>query len=232
MDTRSGEKTTRSLKHVAYSRIASWLINEKLQPGEPLVEMTLANRLKIGRTPVREAIQQLAQEGLVEILPRRGAFVARTSLKDVKELFEIREALEGTAARLATLRCDPEDIKSLRAKFRDAERQSNPEQKRLMLEAAGDDLHDYILKTCGNGRLVQIINNHKLLLQRERRHAAMIPGRIDHSAKEHREILDAVSRGDATGAEEAMRRHIVGTAASVLLTFSTLHSIAMSSAAS
>ncbi len=232
MEIKSSEKPTRPLRQIAYARIADWLISEKLQPGEPLVEMTLANRLKIGRTPVREAIQQLAQEGLVEIFPRRGAFVARTSLKDVKELFEIREALEGTAARLATLRSDQKDIESLRAQFEGAEQQHDCKQRRLMLERAGDALHDYILRTCGNNRLVQIINNHKLLLQRERHHAAMIPGRIDSSAQEHREILHALANGDATGAEKAMRRHIAGTAESVLMTFSALRPMTTSSAAS
>ena len=221
MEVKTGKRPTKLLKELAYSRIAEWLITEKLQPGEPLGEMSLASRLNIGRTPVREAIHQLAQEGLVEVFPRRGAFVARTSLKDVKELFEIREALEGTAARLAPRRSDPQELSSLKAKFDEAEREPDSVRRRIMLERAGDDLHDYIMKTCGNKRITQIINNYKLLLQRERHHAAMIPGRIDSSAEEHKVILNALSRGDAAEAEAAMRRHIAGTAESVLMTFSS-----------
>ncbi len=218
MEAATGERSVRSLKELAYSRIASWLVSGKLRPGEPLVEMSLANRLKLGRTPVREAIQQLAQEGLVEIVPRRGAFVARTSLGDVKELFEIREVLEGTAARLATLRCDPRELAMLKRKFQEAERERDSGRRRTMLERTGDDLHDYILKTCGNKRIIQIISNYKLLLQRERHHAATIRGRIDSSAKEHKAILDALIRADPDGAEEAMRRHIASTAESILTT--------------
>lgn len=192
IERKTDGEIAKSLKEVAYSRIANWLIEGKLQPGEPLVESALASRLEIGRTPVREAIQKLAQEGLVEIFPRRGAFVARSSLKDIQELFEIREALEGIAARLAALRSSPDELRLIKERFDDAGREIDNEKRQAKLEEVGDDLHDLILRTCDNRWITQIINTYKLLLQRERRQAAMIPGRIDLSAQEHRAILGAL----------------------------------------
>ncbi len=214
--TRLKEQHKRSLKESAYLRIAAWLVDGTLQPGEPLGEGALTERLGIGRTPVREALLQLAQEGLVEIIPRRGAFVAKVSVNDIRELFEIREALEGIAARLAAVRANREDLRQLEKLFQEAEAEPEAAHKRERLEAAGDALHDFILKACDNSRIVQIINTYKVLLQRERKHAAALIGRIEAAAEDHQAVLQALLAADPDRAEASMRRHIANTTKSLL----------------
>lgn len=212
MASRQGK---RSLKDTAYSEIANLLIQEQLQPGEPLVEADLVDRLGLGRTPIREALLQLAKEGLVEMYPRRGAFVAKIGLKDVRELFEIREAIEGIAARSAAQTAEAEALKGFERRWEEAEGIKDPEERIRSFDAIGDELHEYILRVCDNKRIVQIINNYRLLLQRERHHAAAIPGRLEMSYREHRKILEAMLERDPEKAERMMRRHIASTAQTI-----------------
>jgi DNA-binding GntR family transcriptional regulator len=205
-----------SLKHVAYEQIGQWLIDGTLQPGEALIETDLAERLGISRTPVREALHQLAQEGLVEMIPRRGAFVRRITLQDIEELFVIREAIEGVAARLAATKADPEQLRIFAELFETADKEPDEKKRQSLYEEAGDDFHDYILGSCGNTRIIEIIGTYKVLLQKERQIAAHIPGRIEQSSNEHRAILKALQQREPDLAEKAMRQHIVGTLNTIL----------------
>ncbi|MBD3309249.1 FCD domain-containing protein [candidate division KSB3 bacterium] len=205
-----------SLKQVAYDQIGQWLLDGIFQPGEALIETELAARLGISRTPVREALQQLAQEGLVEMVPRRGAFVRRVTLQDIEELFVIREAIEGIAARLAATKADADQLQRFAELFEAADREPDETRRQTLYEEAGDDFHAYILESCGNTRIIEIIGTYKVLLQKERQIAANIPGRIDRSSQEHRAILHALQQRDPDLAERAMRQHIVGTLNSML----------------
>ncbi len=207
---------SQSLKEIAYEHIGQWLIEGTLQPGEALIETDLAERLGISRTPVREALHQLAQEGLVEMIPRRGAFVRRITLQDIEELFVIREAIEGVAARLAATKAKPEQLRAFAEKFEAAAHEPDEIQRQEQYERIGDEFHDYILEICGNARIIEIIGTYKVLLQKERQIAAHIPGRIERSLKEHCTILEALQRQDPDLAEKTMRQHIVGTLNSML----------------
>jgi DNA-binding GntR family transcriptional regulator len=158
----------------------------------------------------------LSREGLVDVFPRRGAFVAQISVHDIRELYEIREAIEGLAARLATVRGDPREITKIDKQLKAASRVENEERRLAACEAAGDGMHAYILQASGNKRMAQFINNYKILLQRERRNAASIPGRIQESYRDHIAIIEAMVSRDAAAAERAMRRHIASTAKSIL----------------
>ena len=205
-----------SLKQIAYEQIGLWLVDGTLQPGEALIETDLANRLEISRTPVREALHQLAQEGLVEMIPRRGAFVRRITLQDIEELFVIREAIEGIAARLATTKADLEKLQEFEDRFKTADKELNEEIRRDLYESVGDSFHDYIFMVCGNTRIKEIIETYKILLQKERKIAASIPGRIEQSAREHRAVLEAMQQRNPDLAERRMRQHIVGTLNTIL----------------
>ncbi|MCP4405024.1 MAG: GntR family transcriptional regulator [bacterium] len=209
-------KRGQSLKQVAYEQLGEWLIDGTLQPGEALIETELAERLEISRTPIREALQQLAQEGLVEMIPRRGAFVRRITLQDIEELFVIREAIEGIAARLAATKVDTETLEEFEERFNAADKVPDEKTRHEMYEMAGDDFHDYILQVCGNSRIKEIIETYKVLLQKERKIAAFIPGRIEASAQEHRAVLEVMKQRDTESAERMMRRHIVGTLNTIL----------------
>jgi DNA-binding GntR family transcriptional regulator len=210
---------TKSLKQQAYEHISELILEETLAPGDPLVESDLAERLGISRTPVREALHRLEQDGLVEMLPRRGSFVARLSLRDLEELFELREATEGMAARLAALRGDVGELSRLQAEFAEADREPDPERRNARYEEIGEALHDYTLRTSGNRRLQKIADSFRIQIQKERRVAASIPGRKEQSMIEHRDVLAALLRRDPEAAEKLMRKHIVSTHDSVVELF-------------
>jgi DNA-binding GntR family transcriptional regulator len=200
-----------SLKEFAYRKIGEWLIEDKLLPGEALLESDLAARLQISRTPIREALSQLAQEGLVEIIPRRGAFVARITLEDIRELFEIREALEGIAARLAATKAEQPKLEEIEGLFRSAEKQNNQKKRLELFEEAGNRMHEYIIRASDNRRIGRIIDTNRTLLRKEQHISASIPGEIENSIKEHKAILKALKGRDAHLAEELMRKHIIST---------------------
>src|SRR5690606_12292208 len=101
------------LRELVFEVLREAIITGKLRPGERLMEVQLAEELGVSRTPVREAIRKLELEGLVLMIPRRGAYVAEISMKDIADVFEIRAALEGLAAQLAAERCTPEEIENL-----------------------------------------------------------------------------------------------------------------------
>jgi DNA-binding GntR family transcriptional regulator len=183
---------------VAYEAIKARILEGGLQPGEALSESEWAETIGISRTPVREAIQLLAQEGLVEVFPKRGTLVARLSVRDVRESFELRQAIEGFSAKLAAERRTDEQIAAMRAALA-APREDGYD--------TGVDFH---------ALLVQAANN--LYLERE---FISVGGRIElasrlasnatgHYASDstHEVILAAIESGDGEGAEAAMRRHL------------------------
>ena len=101
------------LRDVVFENLREAIVEGRLKPGQRLMEVQLAEQLGVSRTPVREAIRKLELEGLVVMLPRKGAYVANMSLKDLKDVLEIRASLEGLAASLAAERISDEDIKKL-----------------------------------------------------------------------------------------------------------------------
>ena len=212
-------ETKLSLKQRAYDEISRWIVQGVLKQGQPLIETELAERLNISRTPIREALRELEKEGLVEIYPRRGTFVTKLTLKEIQELFEIREALEGMAARLCAKRITEEELQKLSEKFERAQKEKDERTKEILYEQAGDSLHETILTTCGNPGIKKIIENYKTRLNRERKLAAKIPGRIESAYRDHVSIYRALKDRDPDGAEGVMRNHIAITLRSLLETF-------------
>lgn len=118
------------LRDVVFENLREAIVEGRLKPGQRLMEVQLAEQLGVSRTPVREAIRKLELEGLVVMLPRKGAYVANMSLKDLKDVLEIRASLEGLAASLAAERISDEDIKKLEfiiEEFNDSINESNVE---------------------------------------------------------------------------------------------------------
>src|SRR4030042_3962325 len=106
-------KTVRDLKSEVYKIIKEGIINREFLPGTQLKESDLVRKLGVSRTPIREALNQLSKEGIIEIFPRKGAFVKKCSREEVIEILILREVLEGVAARLATCLINEEFIKKL-----------------------------------------------------------------------------------------------------------------------
>jgi DNA-binding GntR family transcriptional regulator len=199
---------SKSKKSIVYETLKKRIINHSLKPGEPLAEAILSTELKISKTPVREALQQLERDGFVESVPGRGCFVSGISFQDVKELFEIREILECEVVKRAALRGDPEKIEGVRKRFESSE--SNGDRSPRSQFKAGDRIHAYLIESLGNKRLNEIYRRLLEHVERMRIHFfnQTREERSGQSYQEHLEILDALSARDPERAEKAVRTHL------------------------
>jgi DNA-binding GntR family transcriptional regulator len=196
------------LRELVFESLRESIISGMLNPGERLMEIQLAEEMGVSRTPVREAIRKLELEGLVVMIPRKGAYVAGLSLKDIADVFEIRRALEGLAAELAAERITEEELEELeRYLVRISEE----------IEVGGDldkvveidtDFHTLLYKASRNYRLSQIINNLREQIQRFRTTSLSYPGRMKVAVEEHRRIVEAISSRDGELARKLAQEHI------------------------
>lgn len=179
----------------------------ELRPGTPLIEKELTARFGISRTPVREALIRLKEEGLVEIFPQSGTFVARIPAGAIPEAVFIRQALEGASVELATQRATEADIAKLDAtiaRSRDAHQAGNQEGFHLADEA----FHETIAGIAGYPGVWRIAHAAKSQIDRCRRMTLPVPGRMESVIGEHLVILDAMRKRDGKAAEAAMRQHL------------------------
>ena len=194
-----------------YDRLKQLILEGELPPGGPLVERTLAERLNVSRTPVREAIFQLESEGLVEAVDGKGAFVASYAIDDLIEIYQIREGLEPLAARLSCAHLTSGDldyhekqIKRYRANPR--LREQDPE-KWLRL---GWEFHQMFIHASRNARLIGVIERMQNQIELFRGLCRSVVPRTDMQAAvdEHWEILSALRSRDPGRAEQAVRTHL------------------------
>jgi len=209
-DTSHGRLTpilTNHLKDEAYIRLKAAIVNLRLPPGTPLIEARLAEQLGTSKTPVRHALIRLEKEGFVHTLPYRGTFVHYVTADDMRELFEVREALERAGARLACKRATPEEIDELRSILAE----TCGAIQRGDLEAAFPFIHRFHIRSmevARSSRLMAAYLDIDSQMERIRIIAGHIPGRLDVSAQEHARILDAVEARDEQAAERAVHVHL------------------------
>jgi len=195
------------LKDVAYERLKQAILSGRLHPGQPLPIQELAETMEMSRTPVREAVRALEAEGLVEVFPSRGTFVSNISVDDIRELFELREALEGMAARLAAQRRTEEDLRVLEQILQSAHAATGSDRLDREKEY-GAEFHSALARIAGNSRISAIREDVKLNIDRARLISYSSPQRGAEAVEEHHEILEAIRLGDAELAEQTMRRHL------------------------
>jgi DNA-binding GntR family transcriptional regulator len=196
-------KTVRDLKGEVYKSIKEAIISRRLAPGSPLKEADLVEKLGVSRTPIREALNQLFKEGMVEIYPRQGSFVKNWTKDDVIEVLILREVLEGVAARIATKRLQEESIRALEGYFRDY-------RNGLIDYAQADSkFHNDIILASGSSRLFTLVNNlmDSLQMMDMRAVSFRYPERINESLAEHLRIIDAFKAKDEMLAEQLTREH-------------------------
>ena len=202
-------KKGKTQKQSAYEKIKNYILSSGIKPGSPLDEQSLTAVTGTSRTPVREALQKLELEGLVEIIPKKGAFITHISLQDIIELFQLREIVEGLATRLAANRVSLTKLDEINELFIQAKEEKDPVKKIEMHMKSNDILHDYILKTCGNSRLLKLDSSYHNLIKLEINLTNSIKGIVEKSHEEHLDIIEALKSGNPELAEKAMRRHIV-----------------------
>lgn len=178
-----------------------------LEPGERLMEVQLAEELGISRTPVREAIRKLEQEGYVIMMPRRGTYVSDISTSDVKEIFEIRSALESLATGLAARRIEPDELETLQNLLTEIQGYIAKNDIEKIVET-DIKFHGLLYQVSRNERLVSIISNLKEQLARYRTLSMSYPGRLQETMEEHSEMVEAIANGDVSAARDAAEHHM------------------------
>jgi DNA-binding GntR family transcriptional regulator len=176
-----------------------------------LDERQLSEQLGISRTPLREALVRLEQEGLVNIIPRRGIFIVRKTKKEVVELIIVWAALESMAARLATEQASDEDIASLRQMFPSMSAGDQPANIDEYSER-NIEFHQAILKLGGCELLVNMANQLFLHVRSIRAQTIGEADRATRSVKDHREIIEAIEARDTELAERLVREHALDLA--------------------
>jgi len=203
------------LNQKVYRILKIRIVKGDIEPGSKLLEKNISEKLGVSRTPIREAIQRLAAEGFVKMVPNQGMVVNKISIKDMRELLQIRSVLEGLAARLVAQVIKEEEIKELEKYQKQMEFFTN-ENDPLSFSKMDCEFHELILNICGNNRLIQIRKNLSDQANRYRIRSLSIAGRLKYSLKEHREIVEALKRKDSEQADRLSQKHVENVLKNIL----------------
>lgn len=195
------------LRDVVFNTLRKAILTGELKPGERLLEIHLANQLGVSRTPIREAIRKLELEGLVIMMPRRGAEVAQITEKSLRDVLEVRRTLDALCAELACDRITDEEKERLKEACEEFEKATVTGDATTIAEA-DVALHDIIVKATGNQRLVQLIHNLSEQMYRYRFEYIKDENQHNNLVEEHRMIYESIIRHDKEGAAQATRLHI------------------------
>ena len=202
--------TEKYLRGQVFDKIRSDILNGKYKRGEELVESSIGKELGISRTPVREAIRQLELEGLVQLVPNKGAFVTGISEKDVRDIYLIRARLEGLAARMAAKNITPELLDAMEETVVLSEYHAKKEHYEQVCEM-DSKFHKLLYKASGSRILEHTLTDFHQYVQRVRMASIMKKRRMEKSNDEHDAILTAIREHDEEKAELVATRHISNT---------------------
>ena len=202
------------LRDVVFNTLREGILKGELQPGERLMELQLAAKLGVSRTPIREAIRMLEQEGLAVTIPRRGAEVAKMTEKDMNDVLQVREALDELAVSIACEQITEEELAKLEEALKEFEAAIGTKD---IKQIADTDIafHDIIYQASGNPKLVTILNNLREQIYRYRIQYLKDEKNYPNLLDEHREILEGLKKGDKEFVTGSMRRHVVNQAVAV-----------------
>lgn len=195
------------LRDVVFQTLRQAILRGELEPGERLMEIHLADRLGVSRTPIREAIRKLELEGLVVMIPRRGAIVASITEKDLEDVLEVRRTLEIMAGEMACDRITPEILAQLQQAEEEFEKLKDSDDF-TSLAAADVKFHDLIYAATDNQRLISILNNLREQMYRYRLEYLKDTGSHGTLSCEHQKIYDAIRTGDKEVVSAVLGQHI------------------------
>ncbi len=202
------------LRDVVFQTLREAILKGELKPGERLMELQLADKLGVSRTPIREAIRMLELEGLAVTVPRKGAEVAKMTLKDMEDVLEIREALDELAAQIACDKITPEQMVRLCNAKKEFEKSTKTNDLKAIAEA-DVRFHDVIYEATDNPKLVSLLNNLREQVYRYRVEYIKNPQNYPILIEEHANILNALSKGDKEAVKQAMHVHVENQAIAV-----------------
>lgn len=195
------------LRDVVFNTLRQAILRGELQPGERLLEIHLANKLGVSRTPIREAIRKLELEGLVLMIPRKGAVVAEITEKSLRDVLEVRRALEELAMKLACEKILDEEIKELKAAAKEFENALKTKDVTSFAEA-DVKFHDIIYRTTDNQRLIQLLYNLREQMYRYRVEYLKREDSHETLLEEHQYIIETLENRDVEHAVQAVCAHI------------------------
>ena len=195
------------LRDVVFNTLRQAILTGELKPGERLMEIHLANRLGVSRTPIREAIRKLELEGLVTMIPRRGAEVAQITEKSMKDVLEVRRTLDALSAELACERISSEEEAELKQACLNFEAAVKTKDTKAIAKA-DVAIHDIIAAATGNQRLIQLINNLAEQMYRYRFEYIKDATQHERIIEEHRVIYESILKKDKEAAAEMAKTHI------------------------
>lgn len=203
------------LRDVVFNSLRQAILKGELVAGERLMEKQLADRMGVSRTPIREAIRKLELEGLVTMVPRKGAEVARITEKDLRNVLEVRCALEELAVKIACEKITADELDHLRETIRDFKLAI---AKRDFEKIISKDVefHDVIFQATANDKLIQILNNLREHIYRFRVEYIRKSENHKELAEEHEEILRAIELKDVDIARKVTQQHIINQELTVI----------------
>lgn len=208
-------KNRHNLSKIVVDYIKESILSGLYKEGDHILETEVANTLGISRAPVREAIKELEKEGIVQTLPRRGTFVTRFSLEDIREVFEIRMLLENNIFKILIHenRLSARDYAKLENLVHDMERIANSREddreKSIKLNLKDMEFHRYLWNKSGSKRRVQILEQIFFQLRMAMLYDTNETGDLTKTATDHYEIINALKRKDISKCREALEKHII-----------------------
>lgn len=194
------------------SALKEEIISGRLLPGQRIDLARLAQSWNVSPTPLRDAVRSLDTQGLVEISPRKGVFVAATDRKALKEIFELRVALECAATELATPIVPREAAEDALGRYQRARDAASERERQKALSAIDNLIHDLIIRNCGNTRLKRIMDGLRDHVRwSQQTIIARVREPFNETLPEHIRICEAVVARDVAGAVAAMREHLQNT---------------------
>ena len=196
-----------SLRGRVFRKVREDILNGRYHANDELKEATIGEELGVSRTPVREAFRQLELEGLIHIVPNKGAYVTGITSSDVAEIYEIRELLEGLCARRATERITKEQLDELEEIIMLSEFHLAKGHAEQLIEL-DNRFHQLLYDACQSKKLLHLLKDFHHYVQRERQKTLSDMERSKEAVAEHKAIVDAIREGDAAKAEKLADAHI------------------------
>ena len=206
-----------SLEEQVTATLEAEILTGTLASGTALTEQSLSVRLGVSRTPIRAALHTLAEEGLINLIPNRGAVVVGVTREDLIDIYKIRMRLEGLASALAAERISREDLATLRESVELAEFYISRNDTEHLKEL-DTQFHAIIYRASGNRMLNKTLSELHRNIISYRKMSLSVPGRLERSVGEHREILKAIEAKDAERADSLTCAHVAAALENMLTT--------------
>lgn len=197
----------KSLKEKVYEILKEMIISGKLKYNERIEEDALATSLEVSRTPVREAINKLEQEGWINIIPRRGMFVSNVSLKEINDIFQVRLNLEPIILQMGFSNIPLNECQRLKREFESFLDKELTKDEAKTLDELDNTLHLLILKSCNNNFIEKMMENVYEHNMRLRNQSVLSNDRRNEATKEHINLIDSILDGDLDKALELIKYH-------------------------